>query len=544
MEEQSKQSEEAKRLKAIFEFSQDGIITIDRRGSIESINPAAAKLFGYEPKEVIGHNINMLMPEPYHGEHDGYMGNYHRTGKKKIIGIGREVEGKRKDGSVFPFFLSVSEVKLENETIYTGFIHDVSEIKKKEKDLEISRQRLNAIFDTAVDGIIIIDRKGIIQMVNPAVSKLFGYDDLEMIGNNIKMLMPEPDHSAHGSYLDNYHKTRKPKIIGIGREVEGLRKDGSQFPFNLGVSEVQTDNGVLYTGIIHDLSTRKKIEDDLKSLNISLEEKVAARTTELTSTVNKLLSTNKKMENEVTERKKAEAALLTSLEKEQQLNELKSRFVSMASHEFRTPLSTILSSSALIGRYTEGEQQDKREKHINRIKSSVSNLTGILNDFLSISKLEEGKIENQVEEFDFEVLCTEVKDEIQGLLKAGQTISHQSKLPESLVIMDKRLMKNILFNLVSNAIKYSPEGKPIICIISFEKGNYIVQVKDQGIGIPEEDKKYMFSRFFRATNSTNIQGTGLGLNIVQQYARLMGGELSFESKEGKGSIFTVKIPKK
>ncbi|MFT5165641.1 MAG: two-component system sensor kinase FixL [Saprospiraceae bacterium] len=542
-------SEEVRRLAAIFQHSKDGIITISREGIVESVNPSAARLFGYTPTEVIDKNIKMLMPEPYHSAHDGYIGNYHNTGKKKIIGIGREVQGKRKDNTVFPFFLNVSEVQLEGRKIFTGFIHDISALKEQEMQLEESRSRLKAIFETAVDGIVIINDKGIVQSINPAVSRLFGYAKEEVVGNNVKMLMPEPRRSEHDQYIRNYRETGKAKIIGIGREVEGKRKDGSLFSFNLGISEVKIKDEVIYTGIINDLTLYKKKEREIQELNQLLEQKVVNRTNELSKTVNKLLATNKKMEFEINERKKVETALrqseleiLHALDKEKELGELKSRFVSMASHEFRTPLSTILSSVSLIGRYTETDQQDKRDKHIERIKSAVKNLTGILNDFLSLSKLEEGKIQNKPEIFDLNGFCREVIEELEGLLKKGQEIHFHKPKEDRQVLLDKRLLKNIVFNLMSNAIKYSPEDKPIYCMSAIDNNQLEIKIKDEGMGIPEEEQVHLFSRFFRAHNVSNIQGTGLGLNIVKSYVKLLNGSITFESTEGVGTTFSVYLP--
>lgn len=197
-------SEQILRLEAIFNTVIDGIITISKRGLIESINPAAADLFGYQKSEIIGQNIKMLMPEPYHGQHDTYIHNYQTTGEKKIIGIGREVKGQRKDGSIFPFFLSVSEVKLEDRTIYTGIIHDISELKKAEIALQESQNQLNAIINNAVDGIITIDERGIMQIVNPAAADLFGYTIEELIGQNVHIIAPTPHREQHDAYMNDY----------------------------------------------------------------------------------------------------------------------------------------------------------------------------------------------------------------------------------------------------------------------------------------------------------------------------------------------------
>lgn len=541
-----KNSEQQLRLQAIFNTVIDGIITINKNGLIESINRAAAKLFGYEEAEVVNKNIKILMPEPYHGKHDGYIHNYQTTGEKKIIGIGREVVGKRKDGTTFPFFLSVSEVELEDRTIYTGIIHDISELKKAETALKESQNQLNAIINNAVDGIITIDERGKMQIVNPAAASLFGYEVEELIGQNVHIIAPTPHREKHDAYIDKYLETKKRKIIGIGREVIGLRKDGSTFPCLLSVSEIDLGDRKLFAGLIHDLTQRKADEERIKNLNTELEKRVEERTEKLVEVVNKLLSTNDTLKKEIQERKAVEAALQKSqievkkaLEKERELNELKSRFVSMASHEFRTPLSTILTSASLIARYTEPGTEEKREKHINRIKSAVGNLTGILNDFLSLSKLEEGHFQNQPEYFDLKELVTNTVDEIKMITKPNQAIIYEHK-GETKVFLDMKSARNICINLLSNAIKYSE--KDIFINTEITKEKIKIKVKDQGIGIPQEEQEYLFTRFFRAKNATNIQGTGLGLNIVRKYLELMNGTITFESGLNEGTTFFIEFP--
>lgn len=412
-----------------------------------------------------------------------------------------------------------------------------------------STRRLDAIIKTAIDGIITIDEWGVIESINPAAVELFGYSEDEVLGQNVSTLMPNPYQREHDQYLKNYRETGVRKIIGIGREVTGMRKDGTTFPVRLAVSETWLDKRRIFTGIVHDLTEVKKAEEEAHILNQQLEQKVIERTEELAHVVNRLLKTNVQLENEVQERKNIENALLkaqkeltSSLEKEKQLNELKSRFVSMASHEFRTPLSTILSSVSLIGRYSKEEQQQNREKHIERIKSAVTNMTGILNDFLSLSKLEEGKMQMTAEQFTVGELCEDMKEEVHGLLKEGQNIRFEIANPALEMFLDKRHMKNILLNLMSNAIKYSGEGKNIF-FRAWEKADIVTfEVEDQGIGIPEEDQEHLFTRFFRAHNAINIQGTGLGLNIVKRYVEMLSGNLAFESEEGKGSIFRVNVP--
>lgn len=384
---------------------------------------------------------------------------------------------------------------------------------------------LKAIIDNAIDGIINIDMHGRVESINPSACELFGYTIEEVVGNNISMLMPEPYHSNHDGYLSRYRHTGEEHIIGIGREVSGLRKDGSVFPFRLAVSRVQYEGRVIFTGFIHDLSREKDAEEQLKKYALKLEHLVAERTEALQAIVAQLQDA------------KEEVSL--SLEKEKELNQLKSRFVSMASHEFRTPLSSIQLSASLIEKYAQEYTNPNISKHVGKIKVGVSNLTNILNDFLSLERLESDKIEPQVAEFDLVKTAEEIAEEMQLVAKQNQNIIYQHTGKTSMVTMDVGLLKNCIINLISNAIKYSGENTFIEFNTEINKEKCLIVIKDNGIGIPINDHKHLFEPFFRANNTGSIPGTGLGLNIVNRYINLMNGEIEFESAENKGAKFTL-----
>jgi signal transduction histidine kinase len=231
-------------------------------------------------------------------------------------------------------------------------------------------------------------------------------------------------------------------------------------------------------------------------------------------------------------------SLRTALARAQELGELKSRFVSMASHEFRTPLSTILSSAYLVAQYTDADGQSKRDKHIQRIVSSVNMLTDILNDFLSVGKIEEGKIQVRPSLIAFPVWMDAVLNELETVTKSGQKIEYQHSGDEN-VLLDPSLVKHIVQNLVSNAIKFSPENSTITVITNKKYESFSLEVQDQGIGIPEQDQQHLFERFFRGTNAINIQGTGLGLHIVGKYAELMNGTVKLESDIEHGTKISI-----
>jgi PAS domain S-box-containing protein len=411
---------------------------------------------------------------------------------------------------------------------------------------------LEAVFEAATDAIITISDRGLIETVNPAAEKLFGYEEAELVGKNVSMLMTMEHQGQHDQYLRNYLSTGQAKIIGTGREVEARCKDGRVIPIRLAVSQARINDRIIFAGILHDLTEVKEAEAKIRKLNEELEQKVKKRTEELVDVVNKLLQANQQLSYENKERRAAEDALRKSekelrklLEKEKELSQLKSRFVTMASHEFRTPLSAILSSADLIELYAKkyaSASDDKKLKHVGRIKAAVHNLTNILNDFLSLSKLEEERVQVNLVAFKLTEFCEEVVDELKGLLKNGQEIRHSCPVPTAEVLMDKKILKNIMYNLLSNAIKYSGENAPIECGIRLSENEVHIDIRDYGIGIPPEDQQHLFTRFFRAHNAENIQGTGLGLNIVRKYLDLLDGDITFESELGKGTKFSLRIP--
>jgi len=387
---------------------------------------------------------------------------------------------------------------------------------------------LKAIIQNAIDGIITIDDRGKVESINPAACNLFQYSPEEVIGNNISMLMPPPDREQHDGYLSRYQQTGEPHIIGIGRDVTGLRKDGSHFPFRLGISEVQFSGRKIYTGFIHDLSHQREAEERLKEHAAHLEELVEQRTQSLNATVGALQTA------------KEEVSL--SLEKEKELGLLKSRFVSIASHEFRTPLTSVQLSVSLIEKYAEPFNNPNIVKHVGKIKSAVGNLTSILNDFLSLEKLESGKQEPIYREFDLVKFAETITEEMQVLAKQNQNIIYQHTGTHNTVRLDQNLLKNCIFNLINNAIKYSGENTFIDFNTEINEKNCLITVNDNGIGIPETDQKHLFEAFFRAHNTGTIPGTGLGLNIVARYTQLMNGKIDFKSSLNHGTLFTITFP--
>jgi PAS domain S-box-containing protein len=385
-------------------------------------------------------------------------------------------------------------------------------------------KKFEALFQYATLPILLVDKSGTIILANQQAMDLFDYGSSVITTLKVEDLIPPRYRDKHISHRNGYDKRPENRPMGRGMQLMAIKKDGTEFPVEVSLGHYTIEHEPYVIAFIIDISKRVETENTLRSqkeevekanreieeLNAELEHKVEVRTHELTE----------------------------ALSRERELSDLKSRFVSMASHEFRTPLSTILSSISLIGKYTGSDEQDKRDKHILRIRSAVSNLTDILNEFLSLGKIEEGKIQVHLSEFNLKEQMNLIISEIQPILKTEQTIQYEHNGHDH-ANLDVSLVRNIMINLISNAIKFSPE-KATIWVLSENKDNKItISVKDEGLGIAEDDKKHLFERFFRGKNVVNIQGTGLGLHIVSRYIDFMGGSIEVQSELEKGTAFTL-----
>jgi PAS domain S-box-containing protein len=480
------------------------IITTDKKGIIQSFNPAAEKHLGYKAEEIIGKYTPALFHIP---EEVAYKAKTisKEVGRKLKPGfetfVARAAEDKmietewlhrKKDGTIFPVSLIVTAIKDSNQKItgYIGIVVDISDRKKAEAEASSIRKLLNDVFTKYPDGsIAVLDNEFRYVYAGGELLKTLQLPMNNLTGQRFLPLLN--DMQWH------YVKEQLEKVIDgkhlTGVEVPELKK-GLQLTmdaFPLHQPDERIENIVV---IIQNVSELKRIEEELKK----------------------------------------------ALQKEKELGELKSRFVSMASHEFRTPLSTILSSANLLERYTAAEDQPKRNKHIQYIISSVGMLTDTLNDFLSVGKIEEGKITIKLLDTDICKLIETVVDEMTPLLKNGQSIKsvHSGK---AVITIDSSLLRHIVMNLLSNASKFSNEGNAVEISTSVKAHQFILKIKDCGIGISREDQKHLMERFFRGTNASNIQGTGLGLHIVARYATLLNGTITWKSELEKGSEFIVKF---
>ncbi|MBF9254122.1 PAS domain S-box protein [Pontibacter sp. 172403-2] len=495
--------ENKSRLKAIIDTAIDGIITIDTRGIVETMNPAAAKIFGYEAEEVIGHNISMLMPEPDRSRHDQYLANYLRTGEAQIIGKGREVLGKKKDGTVFPFLLSISEVELPDKLIFTGIVHDITELKKTEAALRESENKINSIIQAAVDGIITINNRGIMEMINPSAARLFDYDAEELLGKSINMLMPGPDSSRHDGYIRHYEETGEKRIIGIGREVTGMRKDGSVFPFYLSISEVQLSDRKVYTGFVHDITKQKLDEERLRRYAAELER------------------SNRELQD----------------------------FAYVSSHDLQEPLRKIqaFGDRLLTKEYDNLSEQGK--DYVDRMLNAASRMQNLINDLLGFSRVT-AKSKPFVKVKLDDILSEVISDLEVTVEQTGAEII-RSPLPE--IEAEPTQIRQLFQNLLSNAMKFrKPDESPIINIyaknlqrrahLTATPGDEVTEIyiEDNGIGF---DEKYLDRIFniFQRLEGQKYAGSGIGLAVCRKIAIRHGGDITASSQPGVGTRFIITL---
>jgi PAS domain S-box-containing protein len=399
-----------------------------------------------------------------------------------------------------------------------------------------SEARLRAVFDHALDAIITIDSRGIVQSYNPAAERTFGWRADEVIGNNVNMLMPSPDHERHDSYLDNYLRGGKPKIIGIGRLVTGKRKDGSTFPLDLGVSEMPVGGQRFFCGIVRDVTERIAAELALQQERAMLEQRVAERTAVLTET-------NAALQEEIVERKRVEAELTSAREQALQAAEAKAAFLANMSHEIRTPMNAVIGMTALL----EDTPLDAEQRsYVQTIHTSGDALLSTINDILDFSKAESGMLELEQRPFEIGLVIEEAFDML-APRAADKGIDLLYEITDNVphwLVGDSTRLRQVLVNLLSNAVKFTDKGEVCLTASVLRRDTEEVQlrfaVRDTGIGIPAHHMESLFKAFSQGDTSTTRKygGTGLGLAISARLVRMMGGDIKVESEENHGSTFS------
>ena len=487
-------SEEKSRL--LFNASVGISVTFNEQLLVQSFNKTAETTFGYSEAEIKGQPFHILLSEPYASTYFSDMNQFLGSGKTEIIGRFRQLVAQDKNRTSFPMDTMINTIVVDGQTLFVATARDISERLKHEQQTRDLETRTRAIVDSAVDGIITIDTKGLIETYNRAAETIFGYTASEVIGQNIKKLMPKPYAQEHDGYLANYLRTGKAKIIGIDREVLGLHKNGATFPMDLSIAAVKLGSQQIFTGIVRD----------------------------------------------ITERKLAEDQLLEAKDEAERANHAKSDFLSRMSHELRTPLNAILGFSQILEMDALNPSQSESVHHI--IKAG-RHLTGLINEVLDIARIESGRQDLSLEPIQVFQLLSDVCH-LMTPLASERSIDLEKPEPgqcTTYVIADLQRFKQVLINLLSNALKYNHDGGRVeLFCTEIREGILRISVRDTGPGIAAEDLQRVFEPFERLdAGSKNVEGSGVGLALSKALVEAMGGILSVDSQVGQGSTFWLEL---
>lgn len=477
----------------LLQSATDAMLITDTEGRIILANPPVLRLFGYAAGELDGALVDLLLPERFRARHVAQRGGFFAAPHPRAMGIGQELFGRRRDGSEFPVEVSLSPLQTgQGLSLVMATIHDITRRKQAEAALQESEARMRAIVDTAVDAIATIDERGIIERFNPSAERLFGYSTAEVAGRNVSMLMPSPFREQHDGYLARYLQTGERRIIGIGREVVGLRKDGTVFPMELSVAEMHLGGRRMFTGMVRDITERKHADEQ----RARLLQEIASANEELTS------------------------------------------FAYVVSHDLKAPLRAIGALADWLSTDYADKFDDEGKEHMRLLISRVHRMGALIDGILQYSRV--GRVKEALAEVDLDALVRGVID----LLAPPPAISVTIDDALPTVRAEPARMAQLFQNLISNAIKYmdKPAGRIHIGCAA-DGAQWRFSVADNGPGIEERHFERIFQLFQTLAPRDRIESTGVGLALVRKIVELYGGQVWIESTLGAGSTFSFTLPR-